>query len=69
MNQDDGPGEDVGMLPYRGDRGEDPSSNAAQKRRSGGSAGTIGGMANGSGAGGVARSEVIYETKFFVSFF
>jgi hypothetical protein len=37
-------GEEAVMLPFRGD---DPYSTAAQKRRSGGSAG----MANGSGAG------------------
>lgn len=55
-NQDDGPGEEVGMLPFRGD---DPSSTGVQKRRSGGSAGTIG-MANGSGAGGAAGSEVCF---------
>jgi hypothetical protein len=46
---DDGPGEEVGMLPFRGD---DPSSGQV-KRRSGGSGGTVG-MANGSGAGNAA---------------
>lgn len=40
---DDVPGEEIGMLPFRGDG---PSSTTAQKRKSAGSAG---GLANGSG--------------------
>lgn len=44
---EDGPGEEVVMLPFRGDN---PPSTGTQKRRSGASTGAVG-MANGSGVG------------------
>lgn len=55
---DDGPGEDVNMLPFRGD---DPSSTTQAKRRSAGS-GNTSGIANGSGAGGPPGSGVIFSS-------